>query len=347
MDLLVWLGLIGAFVGAFLALFEENFLTMLAYSSVGQMAYVIAALALMTHTGWVAALYLSINHFLYKTLLFIAAAAVIRQTGTPLMYQMGGLIKRMPVTFASVLIGIIAMCGVPPLGGFGGKWLLYNALMEKNQFLGAGLAFFASAVAFLYMYRILQTVFLGQLKEAGRTVREAPVGSLVAQILLIMGIMVFSAYPQPLMEFLFKLVGQDFPMATLALNEAGTITSPMGYWNPTTVMIVVACIFGALTVILLLNRQKVVWVKQFNMVFAGERPDRPETTHFAYDMYAHYRRALGLFCHSFALRFWAIAERALALVGEGAGRLNTGQTQDYLLASVALVALICLGGVWG
>ena len=294
---------------------------MLAYSSMGQMAYVIVALALMTHTGWVAALYLSINHFLFKTLLFVAAVAVIRQTGTPLMYKMGGLIKRMPITFVSVLMAIIAMSGVPPLAGFGGKWLLYNALMEKNMFLGAGLAFFASAVAFLYMYRILQTVFLGQMKVEGQTVREAHPGSLVAQVILIMGIMVFSTYPQPLMEFLFKLVGQNFPTATLALSETGTITSPMGYWNPTTVMIVVGCVFGAVTVILLLNRQKVVWVKQFNMVFAGERPDRPETTHFAYDMYAHYRRALGVFCHSFALRFWAINERLLGFAGELMGWL--------------------------
>ncbi len=345
LDVVVWLGLIGALVGAFLALFEENFLTMLAYSSMGQMGYVIATLALMTHTGWVAALYLVINHFLYKTILFIAAAAVIRQVGTPLMYQMGGLIKRMPMTFASVLIAIIAMSGVPPLGGFGGKWLLYNALMERGFYVGAGLAFFASAVAFLYMYRILQTVFLGQLKVSGRAVRETHPTSLVAQGLLLAGIMAFSAYPQPLMDFLFQMVGHDFPTVTLGLSSDGTFVSPMGHWNPTAIMIVVAVVFGVLTAFLLLNRQKIVWVKQFNMVFAGERPDRPETTHVAFDLYAHYRRALHVFCHAFALRFWAVAERALGVVGEVAARSNTGLTSDYVLAGVALVVWLCLGGL--
>jgi formate hydrogenlyase subunit 3/multisubunit Na+/H+ antiporter MnhD subunit len=345
MDLLVWLGLLGAFAGAFLALFEENVLTMLAYSSMGQMAYVLAALGLATPEGNVAALYLSINHFLFKTLLFIVAAGVVRHVGTPLMYQMGGLIKRMPMSFVSAMMAIIAMSGVPPLGGFGGKWLVYQALMDKDMYLAAGLAFFASAVAFLYMYRFLHSVFLGQLKRDGRSVREASWSALVAQFLLIVGIMAFSVSPQPLLEALIQIGGATDGPAALSVAADGTVLAPLGYWHPTQIMLVVAVVFGVLTALLLANRQKVVWVRQFNIVFAGERPDRPQTTHFAYDMYAHYRRALGAFYQPFALRFWAAGERWLGRAGDAAGRLQSGQFHAALLAGVALVVLLCIGAV--
>jgi formate hydrogenlyase subunit 3/multisubunit Na+/H+ antiporter MnhD subunit len=345
LEWLVWLGLLGAFAGAFLALFEENVLTMLAYSSMGQMAYVIAALGLATPTGNVAALYLSINHFLFKTLLFVVAAGVVRQTGTPLMYRMGGLIKRMPVSFVSAMMAVIAMSGVPPLGGFGGKWLLYMALMEKGQPLAAGLAFFASAVGFLYMYRFLQSVFLGQLKHAGRAVRETSWSAIAAQGLLIVGIMVFSVYPQPLLQGLLQIAGADRGAAFLSVAADGRVATALGQWQPTQIMIVVAVVFGVLTALLLANRQKVVWVRQFNLVFAGERPDRPETTHFAYDMFAHYRRALGAFYQPFALRFWEAAGQGLARLGHAAGHLQSGQFHATLLAGTALVVLLCLGAL--
>ena len=49
------------------------------------------------------------------------------------MYKMGGLIKNMPFTFVFTMIAIIAMSGVPPLTGFGGKWMLFNALMTVRK----------------------------------------------------------------------------------------------------------------------------------------------------------------------------------------------------------------------
>jgi len=84
------------------------------------------------------------------------------------MYEMGGLIKKMPLSFISVLIMIIAVSGVPPLSGFGAKWLIYSSFIEKGWYLQAGVLFFASGVSFLYLYRIIHTIFLGQLKYLSR-----------------------------------------------------------------------------------------------------------------------------------------------------------------------------------
>ena len=180
-----WVGILTATFGALMAVFQEDVKRLLAYSSMGQLGYIVAAIALMNHLGWVTALYLSVNHFLYKGILFLAVAGVIMRTGTRLMYRMGGLIKNLPWTFFAVMIAIIAMSGVPPLTGFGGKWMLFNAMMDKGWYWLAALAFFSSAVAFLYMFRLLQTVFLGQRKLEHKDLSEAPAILLIPQFVLI------------------------------------------------------------------------------------------------------------------------------------------------------------------
>ena len=165
-----------------MAVFQEDIKYLLAYSSMSQVGYMVLAFALGNHFGWITALYLTLNHFLFKALLFLAVAGLIMRTGTRLMYRMGGLIKRMPVRSFSVLIAIIALSGVPPLSGFGGKWLLYEGLIETGWYLQAGFAFFASGIAFLYLFRLIHSMFLGQLKADHRTVREARRGSSFPQI---------------------------------------------------------------------------------------------------------------------------------------------------------------------
>ncbi len=195
-----WIGILTATFGALMAVFQEDLKRLLAYSSMGQLGYIVAAVALMSHLGWVTALYLSVNHFLFKGVLFLAAAGVIYRSNTRLMYKMGGLIKNMPVTFVAVMMAIIAMSGVPPLSGFGGKWLLFNAMMDKGWYWLAVLAFFSSAVAFLYMFRLLQTVFLGQRKLEHKNLREAPAILLVPQVIMLGVIMLLSVWPKLLLD---------------------------------------------------------------------------------------------------------------------------------------------------
>ncbi len=85
-----WLGVITAFVGALMALFQEDVKKLLAYSSMGQVGYIITAIAISSQLGWVSAGYLTVNHLLFKGLLFLAVAGLVFRTGTRLMYKMGG-----------------------------------------------------------------------------------------------------------------------------------------------------------------------------------------------------------------------------------------------------------------
>jgi formate hydrogenlyase subunit 3/multisubunit Na+/H+ antiporter MnhD subunit len=326
-----WVGLLTATFGALMAVFQEDVKQLLAYSSMGQLGYIVTGVALMNHLGWVAALYLTVNHFLYKGILFLAIAGVIYRTGTRLMYRMGGLIKNLPFTFFAVMIAIIAMSGVPPLTGFGGKWLLFNAMMDKGWYWLAALAFFSSAVAFLYMFRLLQTVFLGQRKLEHRALREAPLILLVPQLLLIVVILVLSAYPKLLIDPLSAAI-EPFFTSTLVW-EGMALQTRLGYWNAPLIMVIVGAVWAVPLLILglLTLTMKIQPVKQFNIVYAAERPDRPENTHYAYNFFAHYERALGFLVKPRATAFWAGASEWVHSMAASLRVLYTGNGQTYAL----------------
>ena len=84
--------------------------------------------------------------------MFLVAAAIILRTGKRLLGDLGGLAGVMPVTFAAAAIAIVAMSGLPPLAGFGGKWLLLSAMMEKGWYGPAVMTLLATLSAF-YTWR--------------------------------------------------------------------------------------------------------------------------------------------------------------------------------------------------
>ena len=296
---------------------------------------------MMSHLGWLAALWHTLNHFLFKGLLFLAIAGVIHRTGTRNMYEMGGLIKRMPFTFFSVMIGIIALSGVPPLTGFGGKWLLYEALIEKGWYLQAGVAFFASTIAFLYCYRLIHAIFLGIPKPDQLQVREAPFRILFPQYILIAFIFVFSLKPAWLLKPLSAMVA---PYFTPTLGWQGdTAVSSLGYWNGTVMMILVVFIFALVLLNLLWMSRGSKKVKPFNIVYAAEKPDRPQTTHYAWHFFAPYQRAMRPLLKPLIRHFWQGVGEWTATGGSVLRRIYNGNGQSYamliLLLAIILFAL--------
>jgi formate hydrogenlyase subunit 3/multisubunit Na+/H+ antiporter MnhD subunit len=338
-----WIGALTALFGALLAVFQEDVKKLLAYSSLSQVGSMILGIALATHLGWLAGIYQAINHFIFKGLLFLAITGVIMRTGSRYMYQMGGLIKRMPLSFISALMAIIALSGVPPLSGFGGKWLIYGALLESEWFIQAGIAFFASTIAFLYLFRMIYTVFLGQLKDNLREVREAPAAVLIPQIILMAVLMLISMYPNLIINPIIE--GIEPYLATTVRWDDYTVVTALGYWNGNAVMWVTMGVFILPLVWLMIVMRRPQKVKQFNIVFAAERPERPETTHFAHNFFAPYRKALGFLVAPVIMRGWEYAIDGVRAISTAVGQIYTGNGQTYALHILLLtVALYFIAG---
>ncbi|MBU1173826.1 MAG: NADH-quinone oxidoreductase subunit F, partial [Alphaproteobacteria bacterium] len=343
---LVWIGAISAFVGAVIAAFQEDAKRLLAWSSISQMGYAVFGLALMNHLGWLLALMFVINHYVYKSGLFLAVGGVYKRTHTKLMYKMGGLITLMPFTFVSVLIGIIAMSGVPPLSGFGGRWVFYNAILESELRLPLILIFMAGPVGFLYLFRLIHTIFLGQLHDEHRALKEAPVWILVPQMLFVAFLVAFAVLPGMVLQQVDAHIGTFFGDQPL-IWEGRTIVTEFGYWNPVAIMVVIGVIFVAVFGILIGMNHNAQKVKQFNIVFSAERPFKPQTTHFAWNFFAPYRKAVGLIEAPVVTTFWTGVTDAFAGTAEFGRRLYNGNGQTYavhVLFFVVAVYLIAMGG---
>jgi len=339
---LMWIAALTALLGNLMAIFQEDAKRLLAYSSIGQMGYAMFGLALMNHLGWLMALMFVINHYIYKAMLFLAVGGVAKRTGTKDMYRMGGLITLMPLSFIAVLVGIIAVSGLPPLSGFGGRWIFYNAIISAEYRLPMILIFLAGPIAFLYLFRLIYAIFLGQLKDEFRRVKEAPFWIILPQMIYVVLLLVFAMFPGIALRRVDAYLNQMFPEGGLGWATGNTITSTYGYWNPIAIMVSVVVIFGTLFAWLLFVDRKAQKVKQFNIVFSAERPFRPETTHFAWNFFAPYRKALGFLVTPLASRFWDGLTDLLHAVADFARRLYNGNGQSYAFHFLAFVLLAFL-----
>lgn len=344
--ILSWLGAITVFLGNLLAIYQEDAKRLLAYSSVGNLGYALFGLSLMSHLGWLTSIAYALNHFLFKALLFLAIGGVVWRVKTKNMYEMGGLIKRMPISFISVLIGIIALSGVPPLSGFAGKWLTYNVLIEKGWYLQGIVVIIGGLIAFLYCFRLIYAVFLGQLKDNHRHVKEAPLALIIPQAIMIFAIMFFSAYPGIVLGNVGDFLVKIFPQGAI-IWQNNVATTAYGYWDGFTILMITGGIFMTVLGWLILNNRKAQKVKQFNIVYAAERPSRPELTHVGYNFFAHYRKALGVLSRPFAVNFWDRVSEGFHAVGDFFRRIYTGNAQTYLVHIVLFVIVvyaIAIGG---
>ncbi|MBE0600754.1 MAG: NADH-quinone oxidoreductase subunit M, partial [Firmicutes bacterium] len=189
------LGGISIVVGTLMAISQNDFKKLIAYSSVANAGYIIIGLAMAGGLSTGGALMHIFAHAIASAAAFLAAAAVVHRTGTTKMNELGGLIHRMPVTYLVYLIAIISMAGIPPMAGFISKWMLFQSMMSKGMVFIATAAFFGSIGSFLYVFRPLSAVFLGQLSAKHQDVKEAPALMMLPMVLLSLASVVFGVFP--------------------------------------------------------------------------------------------------------------------------------------------------------
>ncbi|MEX0991088.1 MAG: NADH-quinone oxidoreductase subunit L [Actinomycetota bacterium] len=144
---------------AFLAVVQDDIKRVLAYSTVSQLAFMVAGLS-MGEAGYTAGFFHLFTHAFFKGLLFLAAGAVIHGVHSNNMSEMGGLWKKMPITFWTFLIGALALAGFPGLAGFWSKDELLVVANHEGSWLFYALLGTAVLTAF-YMTRCVLMTFFG------------------------------------------------------------------------------------------------------------------------------------------------------------------------------------------
>jgi NADH-quinone oxidoreductase subunit L len=159
LHVIAWIGGLTALMAALIAVQQDDIKRILAYSTLSQLGYMVMAVGLADPA---AGMFHLATHAAFKALLFLAAGAIIHaMSHEQNIWNMGGLRKRIPLTYRTFLVGTLSLCGVPPFSGFYSKDAILATAWEHNKMLfGIG-----AVVAFLttfYMFRLVFVVFFGK-----------------------------------------------------------------------------------------------------------------------------------------------------------------------------------------
>jgi NADH-quinone oxidoreductase subunit L len=167
---------------AFLAIAQDDIKRVLAYSTLSQLAYMVAGLSL-GEEGFTAGFFHLFTHAFFKALLFLGAGAVIHAVHSNNMSDMGGLRKKMPVTFWTMMIGSLALAGIAPLAGFWSKDELLVVANDTGTTWLFWLFLVTAVITAFYTARMVLLTFFGDFRGHGEP-HEAPPSMTVPLVLL-------------------------------------------------------------------------------------------------------------------------------------------------------------------
>lgn len=163
LDIIAAIGGLTALLAALMAIQQDDIKRILAYSTLSQLGYMVMAVGL---SGPGAAMFHLTTHAFFKALLFLGAGSVIHACHHEQdIWKMGGLKKKMPITFWTFLLGTLALCGVPPFSGFYSKDAILATALEGHHIGFFILAVLIAGLTTFYMFRLFFVAFLGSARD--------------------------------------------------------------------------------------------------------------------------------------------------------------------------------------
>jgi multicomponent Na+:H+ antiporter subunit D len=219
-----WMGGAMVLYAVWMAILQTDVRRLLSYHIVSQVGYMVAAVGVGTAAGTAGAVGHLSTHVLYKGLLFMVAGALLYRTGTESLERLGGLGRRMPVTFAAFLVAALAISGVPGFSGFVSKGLVITAVDSAGGDLlwwalvlgGVGTVLSFAKVGY---YAFVRT------PGAPVDVRPAPRSLRVVLVVAAVPSVVFGVAPDLLYGALPGEPGGFAPYAASELTKAGLVTA--------------------------------------------------------------------------------------------------------------------------
>ena len=244
---LLGLGLVSGVLGVLWALAQHDLKRLLAYHSVENVGIIllgmgVGALGLAYDHPVVAVLGLTgavlhtLNHALFKSLLFLGAGAVVRAAGTRAIDELGGMGRRMPLTAAAFLVGSVAIVGLPPLNGFVSEWVVFQALLRSGgattplrvaSVAAAGLALIGG-LALACFTKVDGAVFLGRPRSAaGARAAEPGLASVGPMFALAAACLVIGLYPALAVPLAAEVALSATAAATMPVAALAEVTTAL------------------------------------------------------------------------------------------------------------------------
>lgn len=224
-EVILTLGIISGILGVVYALGKHDLKKLLAYHSVENIGIILIGAGIgmigiasdnmvMASFGFAGSLLHVLNHSIFKSLLFLGAGAVLQKTGIRHIDELGGLIKRMPTTGKTFLIGSVSISGLPPFNGFVSEFLIYYGAFHGLTLNGSSFIFTMLAILSLAIIgglaaacfsKVVGVVFLGEPRtEKTAAAVEAGATVTLSMIILAASCLIIGIFPEPFILLVFK-----------------------------------------------------------------------------------------------------------------------------------------------
>ncbi|TFG50925.1 MAG: hypothetical protein E4H40_00170 [Candidatus Brocadiia bacterium] len=192
-------------IAVMIAMVQHNLKKLLSYHAISQVGYMVLGIATGTAVGLAGGVFHMLNHSIYKCCLFLCGGAVEQSSGTAELEELGGLGKKMPITFTCCLIAALSISGIPPFNGFASKWMVYQGVIQMDN-SGAKdtvsllwpvwllSAMFGSALTLASFVKIIHSVFLGRSREKLSKVKDSSVIQLIPMVVLAVMCIIFGVF---------------------------------------------------------------------------------------------------------------------------------------------------------
>jgi hydrogenase-4 component B len=275
-------GAVSALLGVLYALMEHDLKRLLAYHSVENIGIILIGIGAgmifqsyglipLAAFGIIGGLYHTINHAAFKGLLFLGAGSVLHATHTRNMEEMGGLIKRMPVTSLCFLIGSAAISALPPLNGFASEWIVFQALLGGFNIpkpevavmmpIAVGMLALTSGLAAACFVKAFGITFLAipRSREA-EAAREAPFSMRAGMVILALACIALGLLPFAVVPVMGKVLAglgglpETRPVFTLGLSIATPNIAAGSQVSPTLIAAGLLILLGLVPLVMMLLR---------------------------------------------------------------------------------------------
>ena len=331
------IGAITIIIPSFIALLQDDAKRLLAWSTIAQAGYIILGIAYGTNLSIASGIFHFFNHAAFKSLLFMAVGAVEYRTGGVRdMNSLGGLIKKMPITFIGALIGAFGLIGVPLTNGFVSKWLIYKTLILGGSPFLAFAALIGTWGTIFYSYKLIHNIFLGQLPDKYKDIKKAPFGMQLPMVILSSVILLFGILPGIPLKII-NAIGMSFGLKSLDVTLWG-IASETGALN--TVNIFAAIVVAGVVVWLIFKAgRKSVSVAQDDNYAAGAYVPR-DKYNYTVNFYNPLQRIISPFLRDFIDEFYTKLAGWSRNLCSGVRRIYTGYVGDYVIYIMLFLALL-------
>lgn len=197
-QLLLVLAAVTTLWGSVLAIAQTDLKRRLAYSSIGQMGYVLIGLALLNGRALTGDVFHILSHAVMKSCLFLTSGAIILRTGRRTIGELNGVAREMPVTLGAFTAAALAMIGIPPFNGFLSKWIIGLGALDAGRPAYTVVLLLSSFLNAVYYFPIVVNAYFKPPADAAAPRKEVGYAMLVPMVTLAVLTVLFDVIPRNL-----------------------------------------------------------------------------------------------------------------------------------------------------